>query len=131
MRIDGCLSDLSQAACKIDARKKGTESSITEADRLSLPCQLIDHGRNVQSVAELKDFKANEFFKYLFNVGMIVLREHIPAAIYHRYLKPMFRVRLLLETSAEKDILVAIRHLDSFCREAIAIFGTEKSETIN
>ena len=113
----GVYQALLKLHVKLMDERKETESFITETASLSLPCELIDHGRNVRSVAELKDFKANEFFNYLFNVGVILLRGRIPAATYHHYLKLVFGVRLLLETSAENDILVAEILPDSFCRE--------------
>ena len=111
----GVYQALLKLHVKLMDERKETESFITETACLSLPCEPIDHGRNVRSVAELKDFKANEFLNYVFYAGVILLRGRIPAAIYHHYLKLVFGVRLLLETSAESDILVAEILLDSFC----------------
>ena len=120
----GVYQALLQLHVKLMDEKKETESFNTKTDSLSRPCEVIDHGRNVRSVAQLKDFKANAFFNYLFNVGVTLLRGRIPASTYHHYLK-LFGVRLLLETSAETDIREAENLLDSFCQEAVAIFGRE------
>ena len=43
----------------------------------------------------------------------------------------VYGVRLPLETSVEDEIQVAEACLDTFCREAVDIFVTEKCETIN
>ena len=94
LHIDWCL--LLKLHVKMTNEKKETESFIAETDSLSLPCELIDHGQNVRPVAELKDFKANEFFNYVFHLEAILLRGRIPAPTYHHYLNLVLRFQFLI-----------------------------------
>ena len=102
-----------------------------QVKKISFPCELVNHGRFFRPLTELKYFKANEFFNYLFYVGVILLRSRLPDKVYNHYLQLVYGVRFLFETSVEDEIQLAEACLDSFCREAVDIFGTERCGTIN
>ena len=111
--------------------RKLLESFNKQVNKISFPCELVNHCRSVRPLTDLKDFKANEFFNYLFYVGVILLRSRVPDKVYNHYLQLVYGVRLLWETSVEDEIQVAEACLDSFCREAVDNFGTEKCERSN
>ena len=77
-------------------------------------------------------FKANEFFNWLFYLSPVVFWKQIPKFLYDNLLSFVFGVRLLLESSKEEDVVVAERLLNQFCSSVVDIFDrNERVETIN
>ena len=65
-------------------------------------------------------------------VSPIVFRNRISKTLFESLLNLVFGVRLLLESSREKDILISENLLGQFCSGIVNVFdGNERSETIN
>ena len=98
-----------------------------------LPFEMTVHGRKPRLVSERANFKANEYFQYLFFLSPIFFRSffHVDSLQYINLLKLSFGIRILLESNRENDVNVADGLLKSFCDNAVKIFGTKKCETIN
>ena len=99
---------------------------------LACPRELISYSRKIRSLDEIGQFKANEFFNWMFYVSPVVFRKCIPGTLYESLLNLVFGVRLLLESSRENDILLSENLLNQFFSNIVDIFdGNERSETIN
>ena len=100
--------------------------------KLCCPREVISYSRKIRSLEELSQFKANEFFNWLFYVSPIVFLNRISTDL-HSHLKNLaFGIRLLLESSSETNVQAAEKLLDEFCREIVRFHGgNEKIETIN
>ena len=98
---------------------------------LACPRELISYSRKIRSLDEIGQFKANEFFNWMFYVSPVVFRKCIPGTLYESLLNLVFGIRLLLESSKENDIVIRSL-LNQFCSNIVDIFdGNERSETIN
>ena len=99
---------------------------------LACPRELISYSRKIRSLDEIGQFKANEFFNWMFYVSPVVFRKCIPGTLYESFIKLVFGVRLLLESSRENDILLSENLLNQFCSNIVDIFdGNKRSATIN
>ena len=100
--------------------------------KLCCPREVISYSRKIRSLEELSQFKANEFFNWLFYISPIVFLNRISPDI-HSHLKNLsFGIRLLLESSCETNVQAAKILLDDFCREIVRFHGgNERIETIN
>ena len=99
---------------------------------LACPRELISYSKKIRSLDEIGQYKANEFFNWMFYVRPVVFRKCIPGYLYESLLNLVFGVRLLLESSRENDILLSENLLNQFCSNIVDIFdGNERSETIN
>ena len=99
---------------------------------LTCPRELITYSRKIRSLDEINQFKANEFFNWMFYLSPVVFWKRIPKFLYDNLLSFVFGVRLLLESSKEEDVVVAERLLNQFRSSVVDIFdGNERVETIN
>ena len=99
---------------------------------LACPRELISYTRKIRSLDDIGQFKANEFFNWMFYVSPIVFRNRISKTLFESLLNLVFGVRLLLESSREKDILISENLLGQFCSGIVDVSdGNERSETIN
>ena len=99
---------------------------------LACPRELINYSRKVRSLDEIGQFKANEFFNWMFYVSLVVFRKCVSSTLYESFLNLVFGVRLLLESSRENDILLSENLLNQFCSNIVDIFdGNERLDTIN
>ena len=99
---------------------------------LACPRELISYSRKIRSLDDIGQFKANEFFNWMFYVSPIVFRNRISETLFESLLNLVFGVRLLLESSREKDILISENLSGQFCSGIVDVFdGNERSETIN
>ena len=79
----GVYQSLLKLHIKLTTERKLLESFNKQVNKISFPCELVNHGRSVRPLTDLKDFKANEFFNYLFYVGVILLRSQVPDKVYN------------------------------------------------
>ena len=99
---------------------------------LACPRELISYSRKIHFLDDIGQFKANEFFNWMFYVSPIVCRNRISKTLFESLLNLVFGVQLLLESSREKDILISENPLGQFCSGIVDVFdGNERSETIN
>ena len=100
---------------------------------VTVPVELSQHGSQPRVLSEVSQFKANEYFNYLFFLAPVVFREFLKPETfqYKSLLRLSFGVRILLETQVQKNITVAEKLLDKFSEDAVDIFGDKKCETIN
>ena len=73
---------------------------------LACPRELISYSRKIRSLDEIGQFKANQFFNWMFYVSPVVFRKCIPGTLYESLLNLVFGIRLLLESSKENDIVI-------------------------
>ena len=85
---------------------------------LTCPRELITYYRKIRSLEEINQFKANEFFDWLFYLSPVVFWKRIPEVLYDNFLS-FFGVRLLLESSKEEDVVVAERLMNQFCSRLV------------
>ena len=96
------------------------------------PRELITYSRKIRSLHEINQFKANDFFNWLFYLSPVVFWKRIPKVLYDNLLSFVFGVRLLLEFGKEENVVAAERLLNQFCSSVVDIFdGNERVETIN
>ena len=71
---------------------------------VAVSVELSQHGRQPRVFSEVSQFKANEYFNYLFFLAPVVFREFLkPESFqYKSLLRLSFGVRVLLETQVEK-----------------------------
>ena len=99
---------------------------------LACPRELLSYSRKIRFLDDIGQFKANEFFNWMFYVSPIVFRNRISKTLFESLLNLVFGVRLLLESIREKDILISENLLGQFCSGIVDVFdGNERSETIN
>ena len=99
---------------------------------LSCPREMIAYSRKKRSLAEMSQFKANEYFNWLFYISPIVFLNRINSNLYSHLLNLVFGTRLLLESSADENVTAADIFLNNFCEEIVSIHdGNRKAETIN
>ena len=99
---------------------------------LACPREMVSYSRKIRSLDEISQFKANEFYNWLFYISPIVFLDQIPFALYSHLTNLVFGIRLLLESSSPTSIRAAEKLLDQFCSEIVAVNGgNERVETIN
>ena len=100
--------------------------------KLSSPREVISYSRKIRPLAELSQFKANEFFNWLFYVSPIVFLKRLPTDIYSHLTNLVFGVRLLLESSCETNVQAAEFFFKQFCQQIVSFHGgNERIEAIN
>ena len=82
----GVYQSLLKFHIKLMTEQKLLESFNKRVNKISFPSELVNHGRSVRPLTEVKDFKANEFFNDLFYVAVILLRSRVPDNVYNLYL---------------------------------------------
>ena len=115
---------------------KGTAAAdkltmTSEIQNLEPPIELTKHGRVIRDLSHIAQFKANEFFNYLFFVAPIIFKDRLAEIPYKHLLQLSSAIRILLESSAGKDIDVAETLLDDFCSSSVDVLRSETAETIN
>ena len=95
------------------------------------PLVVMEHGRKIRDLFQIGHFKANEFFNYLLFVSPILNEERLPDSLYQQLLYLVFGIRILLQSSAEEDIVVAEGLLEKFCSGVKDVFQSDTAETIN
>ena len=115
-------------------------SFVSTSDKISIenmitnfacPREVIAYSRKIRSIKEINDFKANEFFNWLFYIAPIVFYGKICREAYRWLVNFSFGIRILLETSDEPKVNLAEVLLNDFCKNVVHFFGDEKKETIN
>ena len=102
-----------------------------EVQMIHAPLEVIEHGRNIRDPSQMGHFKASEYFNYLLFVSPIIFRERLSDSLYHQLLFLVFGIRILMQSSAEEDIVVAESLLEKFCSGVKDVFQSETAETIN
>ena len=102
-----------------------------ETNRMRAPLELVKHGRNIRDLFQIANFKANEYFNYLLFLSPIIFKDRLSDSMYNQLLYLVFGIRLLLESNDEKEISIAERLLDMFCRNITSVYQCETAETIN
>ena len=96
------------------------------------PREMISYSRKIRLLSEVGQFKANEFFNWLFYISVPMFLDLLPSKIYSHLCNLVFGIRLLLESSEESQVTRAEELLNNFCRDIVEIHdGQEKIETIN
>ena len=114
----------------LTAQEKEATNQIIST--LSCPREMIAYSRKIRSVDEIGQFKANEYFNWLFYVSPLVFRNRLPEYLYLHLSRLVFGVRILLESSNSEVIKVAEDLLKSCCCETVTIHeGDARLETIN
>ena len=115
---------------------KGTTAAdkltmTSEIQNLKSPIEVTKHGRAIRDLSHIGQFKANEFFNHLFFVAPIIFKDRLAEIPYKHLLQLSFAIRLLLESSAGKDIDVAETLLNDFCSSIVGVLHSDTAETIN
>ena len=114
---------------KLSADRKRALSEVV--DRFSCPREMISYSRKIRSLEELYQFKANEYFNWLFYISPLVFLHVLPSDLYSHLLDLAIGIRLLLDSCLESHLSKAKKLLDNFCKEIVTIRGEERIETIN
>ena len=118
--------------CYKSLSAKEREDINRKTSGLACPREMIFYSRKIRSLDEVSQFKANEFFNWIFYISPIVFLDRIPFALYSHLTNLVFGIRLLLESSNPASIRAAEKLLDQFCAEIVAVNGgNERVETIN
>ena len=101
--------------------------------KIRAPYELTAHGRKPRKLSEISNFKANEYFNFLFYFCPVLFRNFLNTTglQYKNLLRLSNGIRILLLTSDREKVRHAAYLLDRFCRDAIEIFGSYKCETSN
>ena len=98
----------------------------------SCPREMIAYSRKVRPLDEMAQFKANEFFNWLFYISPIIFLNRLPEQLYSHLMNLTVAVRLLFESTSNWNTSHASIHLDKFCSEIVSVHGgNERIETIN
>ena len=127
----GVFPDLLKLCMKsLTAKSRDEVTKVVE--KLSCPREVISYSRKIRPLAELSQFKANEYFNWLFYVSTIVFLKRLPTDIYSHLTNLVSGVRLLLESSCETNVQSAEFFLKQFCQQIVRFHGgNERIETIN
>ena len=127
----GVFPDLLKLCYKaLSCREREKVNSITA--NLCCPREMVSFSRKVRSLEELSQFKANELFNWLFYISPVLFLDRIPPELYSHLTNLVFGIRLLLESSCNKNVAASSLLLENFCREIVLRHdGNEKIETIN
>ena len=118
--------------CYKSSSAKEREEINRKTSGLACPREMVSYSRKIRSLEEVSQFKANEFFNWLFYISPIVFLDQIPFALYSHLTNLVFGIRLLLESSSPAIVRAAEKLLDQFCSEHVAVNGgNERVETIN
>ena len=99
---------------------------------LACPREMISYSRKIRSLDEVSQFKANEYFNWLFYVSPLVFLGRLPHDLYMHLTNLSLGIRLLLESNLESSVRASEILLDRFCREIVTVHGGNKRiETIN
>ena len=99
---------------------------------LACPREMIAFSRKIRKLEELPQFKANEYFNWLFYLSPIIFRDRIPLNLYDHLLNLVFGIRLLMESSSVTHTNAAENLINCFCEKIVSIHdGNERIETIN
>ena len=127
----GVFPELLKVCYKSLSAKKREDINRKTAG-LACPREMISYSRKIRSLEEVSQFKANEFFNWIFYISPIVFLDQIPFDLYSHLTNLVFGIRLLLESSSPASIRAAEKLLDQFCAEIVAVNGGNKRvETIN
>ena len=100
--------------------------------KLSCPREMVVYSRKIRSLDEIAQFKANEYFNWIFYISLLVFRNRLPQDLYSHLQNLVFGVRLLFESSAATATAAARILLKDFCRDIVSMHGgNERIETIN
>ena len=103
----------------------------SEIHNLQSPIEVTIHCRNIRDLPQMGQFKASEFFNYLFFIAPIIFKGRLPEKHYKHLLQLSVAIRILLESSAERDIDIAEAILNDFCSSLVEIVQSDTAETIN
>ena len=67
----------------------------------SCPLEFVAYSRKIRPLDETAEFKANEYFNWIFYVSPIVFMNRIPSPLFAHLLNIVFVIRLILESSVE------------------------------
>ena len=127
----GVFPDLLKLCYKtLNARHKTEICDIIE--QLSCPREMISYSRKIRPLEEMSQFKANEYFNWMFYLSPIIFRGRLPEKFYSHLTNLVFGVRLLHELSSETNVSCAGKLLNLFCQQVVSMHdGNERIETIN
>ena len=122
------LKHCNRALCPNDRTEVGLILS-----KLSCPREMVAYSRKIRSLDAIAQFKANEYFNWIFYISILVFRNRLPKDLYSHLQNLVFGVRLLFESSAATSTAAArILLNDFFCRDIVSMHGgNERIETIN
>ena len=104
----------------------------TIIDNLKCPREMIAYSRKIRSLDEMPQFKANEYFNWLFYISPLIFKNRLSERLYSHLTNLSFGIRLLLESSSQIKVSTAERLIYDFCREVVSMHGgNERIETIN
>ena len=127
----GVFPDLLKLCYKALSCKEREKVNLITAN-LCCPREMVSFSRKVRSLEELSQFKANELFNWLFYVSPVLFLDRNPPELYSHLTNLVFGIRLLLESSCNKNVAASSLLFENFCREIILRHdGNGKIETIN
>ena len=99
---------------------------------LACPREIIAYSRKIHPLEEIPQFKANEYFNWLFYIGLIIFLNRVSSKLMNHFTNLSVGIRLLIESSTPSSIKTAEKMLSQFCQEIVSIHeGNERIETIN
>ena len=99
---------------------------------LNCPRKMVAYSKKIRPLDEMAQFKANEYFNWLFYISPLVFSNRIPETLYNHLVNLVFGVRLLFESSKDTNTAAAEKLLLRFCEDIVSIHdGNERVETIN
>ena len=126
----GVFADLLRLCYKTLNASQRITLSETVANT-SCPREMISYSRKIRSLEEQSQFKANEYFNWLFYISPLVFLNVLPSSLYSHLCCLSFGVHLLLESSLESHVSTSEKLLDKFFRDIASIHGNERIETIH
>ena len=100
--------------CYKSLSAKESENIKRKTSGLTCPGELVSYSRKIRSLEEVSQFKANEFFNWLFYISPFVFLDQIPFALYSPLTNLVFGSRLLLESISPAIVRAAEKLLDQF-----------------
>ena len=99
---------------------------------MSCPREIVSYSRKIRCLDEQSQFKANEYFNWLFYISPIVFLNRISTELYAHLSNLVFGIRLLLESSSEFSLTASKKFIDDYCKEVVTVHaGNQRAETIN
>ena len=68
---------------------------------LNYPREMVAYSKKIRPLDEMAQFKANEYFNWLFYISPLVFSNRIPETLYNHLVNLVSGVRLLLESSKD------------------------------
>ena len=99
---------------------------------LSCPREMIAFSRKIRPLDELSQFKANEFFNWLFYIAPVLFLNRLSSELYLHLINLVYGMRLIFESSSVENVKKAEEFINKFCEEIVSFHGgNQRIETIN